>query len=420
VRVITLRIAADESYRAQAGWEHTLRQTVRTVSDIYERQFQIRLEIGDIVPWTSGQDGFDPRRALDRLISQVPNGADVLVGFSYKKCVQLKRGLGLSFGDTAFVMTGCPRTPWSVEAADAILSHELGHLLGAFHVPAGTRSVMAVAGGAADDFDSQTTRVIQLMRLRDFRQGVAGIDAEMRKHWRSIYAEGHAEREANPLATALRNAGLDHERRGALDAASASYREALDVDPSLARPHADLGRILAAQGRLDDAAKDLRRSIELDSLTPGAYSDLGLVLARMGRADEAIEALREALRIEPVDLRSRLLLAHLLAEQGKADQAISEARFAARTHPQVAEAHLHLGLLLTHGGQTDQAVAALRQASSLAPGHAGARVALVRTFYLGGRYRDAWTEVERARSAGQSIPAHLLRDLAARMPEPGK
>jgi len=47
-------------------------------------------------------------------------------------------------------------------------------------------------------------------------------------------------------------------------------------------------------------------------------------------------------------------------------------------------------------------------------------VALVRARYLGGGYAEAWAEVELARSLGQSVPAELLRDLAARIPEPGK
>jgi hypothetical protein len=58
--------------------------------------------------------------------------------------------------------------------------------------------------------------------------------------------------------------------------------------------------------------------------------------------------------------------------------------------------------------------------SSADTGNAAARVALVRALYLGGGYAEAWAEVELARSLGQSVPAELLRDLAARMPEPGK
>ncbi|HEX5531947.1 MAG TPA: hypothetical protein VFZ82_20420, partial [Methylomirabilota bacterium] len=42
VRVLTLRIVAEEMYGARPGWEVELRRTVKTVSDIYERAFQIR------------------------------------------------------------------------------------------------------------------------------------------------------------------------------------------------------------------------------------------------------------------------------------------------------------------------------------------------------------------------------------------
>ena len=50
VRVLTLRIVAEEMYRARLGWEADGRRTVRTVSDIYERAFQIRFVIQDTLP----------------------------------------------------------------------------------------------------------------------------------------------------------------------------------------------------------------------------------------------------------------------------------------------------------------------------------------------------------------------------------
>ena len=49
-----LRLTAEEMYRASPGWEAELRRTVKTVSDIYERNFQIRFQIQEVVPWTIG------------------------------------------------------------------------------------------------------------------------------------------------------------------------------------------------------------------------------------------------------------------------------------------------------------------------------------------------------------------------------
>ena len=66
IRIVTLRAVADEMYRAQPGWEAVLRRTVQTVSDIYERQFQIRLTIRDVVPWTIG-----PAVPVPRILARV-------------------------------------------------------------------------------------------------------------------------------------------------------------------------------------------------------------------------------------------------------------------------------------------------------------------------------------------------------------
>ncbi|MEX2221261.1 MAG: hypothetical protein WEG40_05615 [Candidatus Rokuibacteriota bacterium] len=73
VRVVTLRAVADEMYRAQPGWEAMLRRTVQKVSDIYETNFQIRLVIRDIVPWTIGPSLSIPR-VLGRLREKLEYG----------------------------------------------------------------------------------------------------------------------------------------------------------------------------------------------------------------------------------------------------------------------------------------------------------------------------------------------------------
>ena len=62
LRTVTMRLAADDTYRAQPNWEANLRATVATVSAIYERNFQIRFVILDIVPWTTG--GLTAERSL--------------------------------------------------------------------------------------------------------------------------------------------------------------------------------------------------------------------------------------------------------------------------------------------------------------------------------------------------------------------
>jgi len=181
VRILTVRAVADEMYRAQPGWEAMLRRTIQTVSDIYERQFQIRLVVRDVVPWTIGPS-VPLARILARVGTEVAIGpADVLVLFAAERCQGLRYGVAYLFGRHAMVQTGCIDTAVLRNTTpEGVLSHELAHLFGGFH-PAAGRSDTVMVGGPADRFDDQTTRVIRLMRGFDFTRGVLGLDPETRR-----------------------------------------------------------------------------------------------------------------------------------------------------------------------------------------------------------------------------------------------
>ncbi|HEX5531156.1 MAG TPA: M12 family metallo-peptidase, partial [Methylomirabilota bacterium] len=129
---------------ARPGWEAELRRTVKTVSDIYERAFQIRFVIQDVVSWTIGP-GVPLATILRRLHGEVPIGsADALVGFAAERCEGLNYGVTQLFGRVAMVQTACLDTAiLSNTTAEAVLSHEMAHLFGAFHPgPSGAGSVM--------------------------------------------------------------------------------------------------------------------------------------------------------------------------------------------------------------------------------------------------------------------------------------
>jgi Flp pilus assembly protein TadD len=385
IRTVTVRVAPDEAYRAQPNWEATLRAIVKMVSDIYEKNFQIRLAILDIVPWNAGAS-VPPERMLQKIRDDVQIGeADVLIGFSNKRCERLTYGWAGSFDRYSVVMTGCLETVLlKTSAPEPVLSHEVGHLLGAFHPALGVDSVMR--GGAADKFDGQTTRVIRLTRNFDFKRGVMGLDSEIRRAWSAIYAEGHARDEPNPLALAIRNAALELLRSGKIDEAEVVYREAITVDPSCAQAHGDLGLLYSRRSQLNEAARELRTAKELDFRQVAARTELGLVLLRLGKEEEALWEFREVLRVEPG----------------------------------LALAHFGLGLILARRNKIPEAINEFREVARLEPKNGQAHLAMAGALYQAGRYGEAWEAVGQARTRGVEAAPAFLKELGEKMPPPAR
>ena len=320
IRTLAVRAAPDGSYRAQPNWEATLRGNVAAVSAIYEKAFRIRFVLLDIVPWAAGPPG-DPVRQMGKLVGDVPPGrADIVVAFS-TRCEGLRSGWTLLFIQYATVTTGCEASPQSQSRAQAILSHELAHLFGAFHPDSSVESVMR--GGPADRFDDQTARVLRLTRDFDFSRGVTSLTPEARRAWSAIYAEGHASGEPNPLAAAFAHAGWTLVRQARPQEAEAALREAIRLDASLAPPHATLGGLYARTGRLEDAVRELRIAKALDSPHTEARTDLAFALLQLRRDDEALAEFREALQIDPRLGRAYVGVGVVDMRRGRPDEAIA-------------------------------------------------------------------------------------------------
>jgi len=382
VRVLTLRVVAEEMYRASPGWEAELRRTVKTVSDIYERNFQIRFQIQEVVPWTIGP-AVPLQNIMTRLHREMAVGsADVLVGFAAERCEGLHYGVAQLFGRVAMVQTSCLDTAvLSNTTAEAVLSHEIGHLFGAFHPgPSGAGSVMRY--GPAGAFDQQNARIIRMMRARDFTTGVRGVDEAMRKAWTTIYAEGHASDEPNPLAGAIANAGAALAAEGKMPEAEALIREAVGVDPSAARVHSMLGLLLSEQGRLPEAASELQTAKRLSFRETEARTELGFVLLKLGREEEALVELRDVLRVE-------------------------------RRAPR---AYVGVGMILARRNRVPEAISALRTAIAVDPTYGPAQLELAGVLDRVGQPAEAWAAAERAHDLGEEVPSALWQRLVDKVP----
>jgi Flp pilus assembly protein TadD len=382
LRTVTLRVAADETYRAGDDWEATIRSAVGTVSDIYAKRFKIRFVIREIVPWTLGEAG-SVREILRRLQAEVPGSddVDVVVAFTRGRCVPLEYGAALPFDRFAAILTGCPgpNGPGLVPT-EVILSHEMGHLFGAFHVLAGAPTVMR--GGPADRFDDQSSRVIHLMRGFDFRQGVLGLDEPTRRAWSAIYAEGHEPGGPNPLAAKIAIAGMEAFRAGRAADADAALRVAMDLAPADAVVRANLGFLYSARGQLEDAVRELAAARALNPGLVDARTELGFALYGLHRDTEAFSEFRAAVTQDPRFARARVGLAAVLARGQRLPDAINQLQQAAQLDP--------------HNGNTQFGLAVL--------------------LYRAGYYDESRQAVQRAQNLGQQIPPDFIQSLEQKAP----
>lgn len=366
-RTITMRIVVSEEVSATPDWEQTVRDAVSDVSTIYEKNFQIRWEILDIVhaEWAASPNLEHELENLSR--NSLLGEADVLIEIYSLKCrtqkQRFKQGWARPFGFQAIVMTGCKQKGGL--PLEQILSHELAHLFGAFHVAEDVPSVMG--GGRADQFDSHNRRIIELMRDFDFSQGVAGLSTEKQRAWSAIYAEVNHADESNILALAIRNNGQQLALLGKNDEAIVQFREAIKIDDTIASAHQVLGIILARQQNFEAAMVEFQKAVHLDPTNALIHINIATALSNQKQWDEAAGEYLLAIKLDPDNAVAHQELGELELNRGALDKAIAHSREAIRIDPQHAKAYADLGTALSMQGKLEEGVVELREAIRLDP-----------------------------------------------------
>jgi len=77
--------------------------------------------------------------------------------------------------------------------------------------------------------------------------------------------------------------------------------KALELDPELAEAHAALGLMLMAKNRLAESALSYRKALQLDASLGFAYNTLSIALRRMGRHEEAQAIVQEGVAVDPLN-----------------------------------------------------------------------------------------------------------------------
>jgi eukaryotic-like serine/threonine-protein kinase len=107
-------------------------------------------------------------------------------------------------------------------------------------------------------------------------------------------------------------------------AAEREFQRAIARNPSYATAHEWYGLFLAAMGRSDQAVAEERRAQVLDPLSIGITGTTGWVLYYSGRQDDAERMLRTALRVDSGSVLAHLYLGRVLQAKGQVDSAIGE------------------------------------------------------------------------------------------------
>jgi adenylate cyclase len=142
--------------------------------------------------------------------------------------------------------------------------------------------------------------------------------------------------------------------------------KALQLDPSLAEPHAALGSIRQEyEWKWAESEAEFKRALELNPSYSTAHSWYALFLGHVGRFAEALGEGARAQELDPLSHRIHASAAEEFVFARQYDNAIGAAERALEVEPSFGAAHAYIGEALVEQGQLDRAVREFEEAGKL-------------------------------------------------------
>jgi tetratricopeptide (TPR) repeat protein len=150
-------------------------------------------------------------------------------------------------------------------------------------------------------------------------------------------------------AWVLHQTGVRYDQIGATRAAEASYRQAVEHDPSAGESWHNLAVCQAKEGRLAEAIETNERALPLLGEHPLTLYNLGILYGRLGMDEKALIYLDRSLERDPSDGAVRVDRGVALFRLGRTEEALAEWRAVAREDPGHPSLQRTLQRILTSG-----------------------------------------------------------------------
>ena len=200
------------------------------------------------------------------------------------------------------------------------------------------------------------------------------------------------------------------------DAAAASFREALKLDPGIETARLNLAIALLYGGDVKGAAGEASTAADRLPGVPNAHYVLGLARRSLDELDAAAAAFRRVLEIDPADAGARVNLGQISLQRREYDVAIGLFRGALEAEPYNVTAAYNLALALTRSGKADEGRKAMASFETLRDSLYG--VTYAQTYLAQGKYAEAIvsTGAEPALVDPATLPVTFTDATAASLP----
>lgn len=176
--------------------------------------------------------------------------------------------------------------------------------------------------------------------------------------------------------------------------AKAAALKALEIDDSLAEPHASLGGVRADyEWDFTGAESELKRAIQLNPNYATARHWYAQYLSEMGRHQEAIVEIKRAQELDPLSLIINSVLGDTYIKARQYDQAIEQLRKTIEMDKNFIRSHGYLGNAYQEKGMFNEAISEFQTASTLAgedPEKAARRATALRAAYATSGSKGYW------------------------------